>query len=980
MEKYGKISTLISEKKYDKATDEIFDLINYAESKSDKDTTYKSLELLNLICDKNSSVVSKIIGEIEPFINYPDEWIRLVTLEILYKISMYRPNVLIDLLDVIKERLWDKDSSVRSLSVKIIGTLINSTSLDLSEISSDFINKLNDVEWRVKLLTSNKIIEILTENPSKIKIYDVLIESVVNNFREENEDIREAAGKIFKILGLAVLPKEKFFQLIQKLLQDNDWRVRDTVIGAIGEICNKFSSEINVLIPHLISLLGDPSHIIQSKTINSLLKISETNFDELFSNLIAQLNIENIELRNNIEETLFYLGQENIEKASTYFFEELNNPSPKKRSIISKILASLYEENENDIENEILNLFNKFESKLWRKRKNLVDLLTEIALILKSEKIYVLIGSELRRIYSIEKDIEVKEEIEINLLQLKDAYENLDTEIDKIQQEVEFFHFNFLRFTNYPKDFREKVSSLIKDLKFDNAEIELNERFKDFLKELDDFDHNIKTFNVKHLVIDILEEWEEIKMQITEEMSIIKEYELKKLQKKKENYKLKLREKIKNFEDRIKILKIEFDLIKDFDKKLNDHLKNFEDLSSISSSDLKEKFNQLTKVRSKLFKFESELGQMMLENLEFNEIFKDLIILWIDVKLDIQQALYKINENLIAFEELISNQKREAAEKELLVNGSVAKNKFSKIILNSLITSQLLEHQVQNATSQAIEKAQQFFAEFENLHIKIETWLKSSNFEKASNIVSFTSDRIQEFIQDIDYELNHLIFENKQYKESSMGQFRAYLEKWNTSKDSLMQEFEKFTLSTQNHLFIAQLNKFLEIMNPISIELIASNFDMDTQILKSKIFDLIKDNKIQGRVFQNKLYSPQKQKYLSDENNLLLFKNIKLIGSKVFFNFKITNPTNYALKDVIVRFKHPKYLTFIKENFNPKFFSIEEFPPGFVKKFKYILKINRDNNYEIEKMDAHEVKLDIYFRDELKNLRKLTRRLDLIIS
>ncbi len=983
MVEYGKIAIKIGQKKYENATDDLIDLINYAETKSDKDTTYKSLELLNLICDKNPSVVSKIIREIEPFINYSDEWIRLVTLEILYKISIYRPNDLLDLLDPIKERLWDKDSFVRSLSVKILGTLINSTHLDLSEIGSDFITKLNDVEWRVKLLTSKRIVKILTENPSKIKKTDALIKSVVNNFREENEEIREFAGKIFKLLGFSsIIPKEEFFELIQNLLKDNDWRVRETIIDIIGEICNIYSSEIKDLIPQLISLLGDHSYVIQSKTINSLIKIAKIHFDELFSNLIAKLNTDNNELKNNVEETLFYLGQDNIESVSTSFFEELNNPLLKIRTTISRVLTNLYDENENDIENEILKLFNKFESKLWRKRKNLVNLLTDIALILKSEKIYVLIGSELKKKLLKEKDVEVKEEIEINLLQLKDAYENLDTEIDKVQQDVEFFNYNFLRFTNYPSEFRETISSHIRNLQFDKAEIELNESFKDFLKQLNDFDNEIKSFNVKHLVVDILEEWEDIKIQLIEEISIIKEYEFKKLEKKKDNYKLKLNDKIRNIEDRIKILSIEFDLIKDFDKKINNLLKTHKDLSSFHSSDLKEKFNQITAVRSKLFKFESEIGQMILENLEFEDLFNDLITQWTDVKLDVQKELYNINENLLAFKDIVINLDKEDIKQEMPVSVTNIKSKFSNVFLNSLIASQLIEHQIQNITSQAIEKINEFYSEFEDLHIKVQTLLKSSDFEKIINIENLTSERIKFFFQDVDYELNHLIFENKQFKyqEPVISQFRPYLENWSNSKSILEKKLKNFNRTTQDRLFIGRLNKFLEIMNPISIELIATKFNMDNKILKSKIFELIRNNKIQGKIVENKLYSSKKQIYSSDENNLLLFKNIKLLGNKVFFNFKITNPTNYTLKDVIIRFTHPKYLSFLKENPNPNFFSIEEFPPGSVKKFKYILRIDRDNNEFNQAMDAHEIKLDIYFRDSLKNLKKITRRLDLLFS
>ncbi|GAG58275.1 unnamed protein product, partial [marine sediment metagenome] len=68
-----------------------------------------------------------------------------------------------------------------------------------------------------------------------------------------------------------------------------------------------------------------------------------------------------------------------------------------------------------------------------------------------------------------------------------------------------------------------------------------------------------------------------------------------------------------------------------------------------------------------------------------------------------------------------------------------------------------------------------------------------------------------------------------------ISQFRPYLENWSNSKNLLEKKLINFNNTTQDHLFIGRLNKFLEIMNPISIELIATKFNMDNKILKSKI-------------------------------------------------------------------------------------------------------------------------------------------------
>ncbi|MFX1299138.1 MAG: hypothetical protein ACFFD2_30290, partial [Promethearchaeota archaeon] len=86
------IEELISQGHYKKATEEIFDLID---GNIDVEFKYKSLTLLNQICDKSPSIALKVIKKMDDLINDPNSWIRLASLEIIYQISMYRPNLLI---------------------------------------------------------------------------------------------------------------------------------------------------------------------------------------------------------------------------------------------------------------------------------------------------------------------------------------------------------------------------------------------------------------------------------------------------------------------------------------------------------------------------------------------------------------------------------------------------------------------------------------------------------------------------------------------------------------------------------------------------------------------------------------------------------------------------------------------------------------------------------------------------------------------
>ena len=82
-----KIESLILNGYNEKAAEEIFSLIETYQNHSDKELIYRSLSLLNLICDKSPAISERVIKNISHFINDSDSWIRLVSLEISYQIS-----------------------------------------------------------------------------------------------------------------------------------------------------------------------------------------------------------------------------------------------------------------------------------------------------------------------------------------------------------------------------------------------------------------------------------------------------------------------------------------------------------------------------------------------------------------------------------------------------------------------------------------------------------------------------------------------------------------------------------------------------------------------------------------------------------------------------------------------------------------------------------------------------------------------------
>ena len=200
---------------------------------SDKELIYRSLSLLNLVCDKSPSISLRTIKYITHFINDSDSWIRLVSLEISYQISLFRPNLLIDLIEKLRGRLYDQDPSVRRFTVKILGNLILTLHIDLEELSiiiEEYTEKLMDNDWKVKLKVIKTIQKILNQDYKKIKNLEPLLSMVIINLRDEDDDVARAAAELLKIHGTYFLTKEKLFYILLNLLYNEANRVKELVI------------------------------------------------------------------------------------------------------------------------------------------------------------------------------------------------------------------------------------------------------------------------------------------------------------------------------------------------------------------------------------------------------------------------------------------------------------------------------------------------------------------------------------------------------------------------------------------------------------------------------------------------------------------------------------------------------------------------------------------------------------------------------
>ncbi|MHA1349312.1 MAG: sister chromatid cohesion protein PDS5 [Promethearchaeota archaeon] len=364
-----KVEDLILSGSYEKAADEIFEIIESSVT-SDKELIYDSLTLLNKICDKSPTISLRTVRNLSNTINDINSWVRLVSLEILYQITMYRPNLLIELIDKVRSRLFDQESSIRRLAVKIMGNLILSLHIDreqLQIIIEEFTEKLMDNDWKVKLQVIKTLKKILNQDYTKIREFEPLLSIVIVNLRDEDDDVARSAAELLKIICTYFLSKEKITYVLLNLLYNEKSRVKELIIWLFGEIGKEKSSEIIPIIPKLINLLKENNYRIQLRVIDSLVTIAENNFDQIWVNLITALYTGDSEFRNVVINALYHLCQNNIMEIFTYIFEEFENPSENVRDGVSLVFKRLYEEYSVEIENEITKILYTLES---RAKKN----------------------------------------------------------------------------------------------------------------------------------------------------------------------------------------------------------------------------------------------------------------------------------------------------------------------------------------------------------------------------------------------------------------------------------------------------------------------------------------------------------------------------------------------------------------------------------------------------------------------------------
>ncbi|MHA1339480.1 MAG: hypothetical protein ACTSRZ_05000 [Promethearchaeota archaeon] len=933
-----KINREISARNYDNIIDICINAVIENLYEANKEYIYAILEKLVIISDKTSVVSEKIINNlIVPIIYNKDSLIKMSSLVMLERISRFKPNLVINLIETLERNLNDEDNTIRELSYKVIGNLFLNSEYEKDYLLSLVFKAFNDTNWKIRMLGLNICRDaILKLNKYLSKdIINKIIEKISSMILDEDEEIQtasvESLVKIYKYIDSKVM-----FYIILKLIGNPNPYICEKGVWLIGEIASvEYSDIIEDLLPKFNVLIDEANITIQTKIIDSLVKIGRNYTEKILQFIFA--NIKEITDKNLQKEryniyfdVVAYLGFEIPEKIIPKILKIISEEFGKNAiftDFICNILIKINEELSDILEQYIAKEFSNFDDINWQVRLNSVRFVGIINTILKSESIAVWSELKLKDLLKEENDPDVIEAINESLNQINLSVDNLTILSKEINQELNLLYQQMIELQKYPLILKEKLLKILQRNEFREAAIAMEEMINETINKIESFGKQIYNYRFKRLALDLLEDWAYLRLEILEQLSDLKTEIKKEIDIAKQKYVEELKKKIEQIRVRIDVLKSELDFLIELNNEIKQLILNGETLKS------KKKLEHLAYIRDKIYRLESEIGTLWIENLDFKEALQDITFYWVQVKIEAQQLLYTISYNLRDLHQYMENIQKEKKEKA------------EEFKIKEDLSFELLLNEFQNIILQSTKNVQEQFERFSMLTAPVYEEIKKENFESAENLLDFainqTISNVEEFNKEIQKVYTQLEdISEKDVEKSKM--IRKYLDDWNLIRESLLQKAEEFYQSTSNEIFLQRIKAIQKLINPIPINSIAKLLNKKEDEVLDKLFSLIQDNKLEGKIIENKLYLPEK--YGTYNRTISISRKMELLGNKIILMIRLENTTKDFLHDLDILLSIPGFLVLDIKQSNQKWIHYESLKPEEIKIFKWIFQLKKSTS------------------------------------
>ena len=303
-------------------------------------------------------------------------------------------NIEKDLMEIINKFYWSDDVNQKLSAMNLIILLYNDLNENNKKIVMNYLeNFLNSDNLLIKKELMNEIVKITCHlNIDYIKKLISIITKDDNN----NDNIREnlinvlISLKSHKDLNFII---NFIYDLIIKLSEDNNWKVRLSLINNFSEILKfpKINYNFNQMIINIyIKFIEDSEEMIRNaccinlEDITKLLK-NEINFNKILQNLEKLSKDEKISVKKNLSENIFkifpLLNAKQINEIIFKVFNILLNDDNLdiKINIIQNIaeLSQTMDLN-NFIEKIIPSIISIAQNKSWRLRNKIINIIPSL--------------------------------------------------------------------------------------------------------------------------------------------------------------------------------------------------------------------------------------------------------------------------------------------------------------------------------------------------------------------------------------------------------------------------------------------------------------------------------------------------------------------------------------------------------------------------------------------------------------------------
>jgi HEAT repeat protein len=954
-DKLNFVHQAIAKKEYSSALTHIFALIEELIDHPDDDQFSMGFELLYSICDKSDYIIKSVLEFVvqTKLIDLPQDWVRLETIHILTKIYPHIPDFFDPIIEKIEMKLFDIDKKVRESAVNLVSLILNRTleNQQFPDLYLSLAQMLKDESWIVRVRTLEGILRILrTHTQINDTFINVFREEAVKLLQDPDEEVRTVTTETLKEICMHSGTHANV-SMLRTLLKADDWEVREKGIYILGEIAGTQYNIYSELFDLLVPMFADEIMMIQTKVIDAFAKIGNTNGPALLRFFLPLMDTDDEDIRQGIIESVIYITLHNTKKILPELIPLLENNSERVRSLIGNCLLKIYMETPDRMEEEVARMFQNIDPENWRSRLRTIRILGDLCFVLRIKSIAVWTAISLKKWGENERDLDVLDEIEASLSKINNVFSNLTDDIQQVENRKKFYYEEMELFQEFPKKMRDRTEEYIKQKKFNEAEIYLEEEGNRIAQKLTDFEKKITESDFKRFSPDIFEDWNDIKEEIFEEISDVKSYEYNAILDAKSEYIEELDAVLSEMNSRIEILKIEYESLKDIGQQLN------EALESGNNTLTEDIIGKISSLRDRIFKLEFDIGQVWLNNLEFKDFLKDLTISWIDTKLEIQQFIAEIIQRINAIRDTIDTGSDEAYS------------------LKKKITFEFLSQQFQNYVMQAVQSQREVLENFKMFEEPITKELQKRHFQDARHLVELTINNLNGTIENHNREINKIYEEIDKINIplSRANEIRKFLNNWNEIKELVHDRVREFSLNTENEILISEITEYQRIMNPIPLKQLSKSINIPHTVLTERLVDLIAAHHIRAEIRDDQLIQIDQPK---EERILNFFKKVNIQGTKIQVMIRIYNPTRFFINEMSVLFSIPNTFELDRAESDLTEINIKEFEPEAFRIFQWQFKLNKPSQkqYQVERLA-----MEVMYKNPFGNLSKIRKEMDIIL-